>query len=383
MDFVMKNKGKIQYVDKEGPKKVLSSSKSPINPKKKKKTKKSENKEEDLNCKVYEISNTPNISPIKEKKKEKETSSGLIKNNTSVTSLIIPEKSKGNQIKKGNNRYEDKNTPYKLNKVKSMNILQDNKNEHPIQIVNEYGYTPYNMKDYKKINLDIKMGGLGANVGTEDWNNRKGKVSKMVTYGKGLMSFTPNVRRNNSSSNLLSNMDNLNISNISNASYISNKSIYGNKTMGNATTRGNSYQYNRVNNSFSHLNDLDNKLSDIEKMFIEKNKTTNKQSMRRYIEPKLYSDYVLYKNCRGLGTHKTAINEIKIKEDPPENNFDFDAYFEANSDYNYILNNIFRIYSLKRFNMIDEDRPAHIEDQKEYWRNLDIYKEKMFSDKLI
>ena len=56
------------------------------------------------------------------------------------------------------------------------------------QNIVDYGYTPYTLKDYKKITNDVKLGKLGPNIGTEEWNKKRKRMKKMSDYGNKVMS---------------------------------------------------------------------------------------------------------------------------------------------------------------------------------------------------
>ena len=47
----------------------------------------------------------------------------------------------------------------------------------------DYGYTPYNLKSYKKL-PQIKLGKLGRDLNNKEWKNKQLKMKKMVDYGK-------------------------------------------------------------------------------------------------------------------------------------------------------------------------------------------------------
>ena len=51
------------------------------------------------------------------------------------------------------------------------------------QNIVDHGYTPYTLKDYKKITNDVKLGKLGPNIGTEDWVKKRNRMQKMSEYG--------------------------------------------------------------------------------------------------------------------------------------------------------------------------------------------------------
>jgi hypothetical protein len=55
------------------------------------------------------------------------------------------------------------------------------------QNIVDYGYTPYTLKDYKKITNDVKLGKLGPNIGTEEWKQKRRKMKKMSEYGNKVM----------------------------------------------------------------------------------------------------------------------------------------------------------------------------------------------------
>jgi hypothetical protein len=58
------------------------------------------------------------------------------------------------------------------------NIQETHQNKH---------YSPYTLKDYKDlINEKILFGGLGANIGTEDWKFRMNKMKKINQYSESV-----------------------------------------------------------------------------------------------------------------------------------------------------------------------------------------------------
>ena len=60
--------------------------------------------------------------------------------------------------------------------------------------INRYEYKPYTLKDYKEImNVDT-LGGLGANIGTEEWNKKKEKMDKMSEYSKNIFRKTKTIK---------------------------------------------------------------------------------------------------------------------------------------------------------------------------------------------
>ena len=60
----------------------------------------------------------------------------------------------------------------------------------------KYEYKPYTLKDYKEIiNVDT-LGGLGANIGTEEWEKKKEKMDKMLEYSKNIFKKSKNNNKN-------------------------------------------------------------------------------------------------------------------------------------------------------------------------------------------
>ena len=63
--------------------------------------------------------------------------------------------------------------------------------------INRYEYKPYTLKDYKEImNVDT-LGGLGANIGTEDWTKKKEKMDKMSEYARNIFNKTKGAKNKN------------------------------------------------------------------------------------------------------------------------------------------------------------------------------------------
>lgn len=72
-----------------------------------------------------------------------------------------------------NNDYQRYNTPTYDSSIKN---------------IDDHGYTPYSLKDYKKIsNNSFKFGGLGANIGGKEWNLKKNNRTKMNSYGTNVI----------------------------------------------------------------------------------------------------------------------------------------------------------------------------------------------------
>ena len=74
--------------------------------------------------------------------------------------------------------------PQLNNSINQRNIYSVANNR---QNIVDYGYTPYTLKDYKKITNDVKLGKLGPNIGTEEWNQKRKRMKKMSDYGNKVM----------------------------------------------------------------------------------------------------------------------------------------------------------------------------------------------------
>ena len=82
-----------------------------------------------------------------------------------------------------NYRYNIQNNPFNQNtnfSIPRRNIYTVANNR---QNIIDHGYTPYTLKDYRKISNDVKLGKLGPNIGTEDWFEKKNRMKKMSEYG--------------------------------------------------------------------------------------------------------------------------------------------------------------------------------------------------------
>lgn len=66
----------------------------------------------------------------------------------------------------------------------------DGDQSKPRSLSNNYGegYKPYTLKDYKNklVNENFKYGGLGANINTEEWFEKKNKISKINKYSENI-----------------------------------------------------------------------------------------------------------------------------------------------------------------------------------------------------
>ena len=101
-----------------------------------------------------------------------------------------------------NNNYRNNKQPLiyscQINKVKNPFENEDNfyynspnVNKYKIgdnrQKILDYGYKPYTIKDYKKINNEIDRGKLDPNFVTKEWKEKKERMKKMSDYGKQIM----------------------------------------------------------------------------------------------------------------------------------------------------------------------------------------------------
>ena len=74
------------------------------------------------------------------------------------------------------------------NENQKKNIIVENspKNKDSIQYHKYIEYRPYNLKDYKELAKPSKMGGLGANIGTKEWEDKKNRMKKMQNYSNNI-----------------------------------------------------------------------------------------------------------------------------------------------------------------------------------------------------
>jgi len=73
----------------------------------------------------------------------------------------------------------------KINDFTNHNIQETNQTKH---------YSPYTLKDYKElINEKILFGGLGANIGTEEWKLRMNKMKKINQYSESVKRTNKNI----------------------------------------------------------------------------------------------------------------------------------------------------------------------------------------------
>ena len=87
------------------------------------------------------------------------------------------------------------NRSYLTNYNNMTNITINNKSN--LTNINRVEYKPYTLKDYKEIiNVDT-LGGLGANIGTEEWEKKKEKMDKMSEYAKNIFNKTKNMKNKN------------------------------------------------------------------------------------------------------------------------------------------------------------------------------------------
>ena len=123
---------------------------------------------------------------------------------------IIPQNNSNLENNKIENKI-NKNVKKKLRPISAQNIVRTNNNRSYLinnnNITNltlnnksnpsRYEYKPYTLKDYKEIiNIDT-LGGLGANIGTEEWEKKKEKMEKMSEYSKNIFNKVKNIKNKN------------------------------------------------------------------------------------------------------------------------------------------------------------------------------------------
>ena len=87
------------------------------------------------------------------------------------------------------------NRSYLTNCNNLTNLTLNNKSN--LTNINRFEYKPYTLKDYKEIiNVDT-LGGLGANIGTEEWEKKKEKMDKMSEYAKNIFNKTKTIKNKN------------------------------------------------------------------------------------------------------------------------------------------------------------------------------------------
>ena len=158
------------------------------------------------------ISNINNFSNINNNKystsKSVISSKNFNHNNINNNDMFNSEINYNNNINNNSNNYNDNNYFNSRSNVRSNSInyrynnninnnlfsSQSNNQRNIYSVANnrqnivDYGYTPYTLKDYKKITNDVKLGKLGPNIGTEEWKKKRKKMKKMSEYGNKVMS---------------------------------------------------------------------------------------------------------------------------------------------------------------------------------------------------
>lgn len=105
------------------------------------------------------------------------------------TNMFIPEYQmslKSNKTNKINNSNKKESNSFKRKEDKKNNAndsFSENKKRVPSGRAKYVEYTPYTLKDYKDLtSTNIVMGPLGANIGTDEWNEKKEKMKRMENY---------------------------------------------------------------------------------------------------------------------------------------------------------------------------------------------------------
>jgi hypothetical protein len=97
-------------------------------------------------------------------------------NDNFITRSQIRKKSTNYRYNNPNNSFDQK-TNFSIQRRKIYTVANNRQN------IIDHGYTPYTLKDYKKISNIVKLGKLGPNIGTEDWFEKKNRMQKMSEYG--------------------------------------------------------------------------------------------------------------------------------------------------------------------------------------------------------
>ena len=97
-------------------------------------------------------------------------------NDNFITRSQIRKKSTNYRYNNPNNPFDQK-TNFSIQRRKIYTVANNRQN------IIDHGYTPYTLKDYKKISNNVKLGKLGPNIGTEDWFEKKNRMQKMSEYG--------------------------------------------------------------------------------------------------------------------------------------------------------------------------------------------------------
>ena len=97
-------------------------------------------------------------------------------NDNFITRSQIRKKSTNYRYNNPNNPFDQK-TNFSIQRRKIYTVANNRQN------IIAHGYTPYTLKDYKKISNNVKLGKLGPNIGTEDWFEKKNRMQKMSEYG--------------------------------------------------------------------------------------------------------------------------------------------------------------------------------------------------------
>jgi len=97
-------------------------------------------------------------------------------NDNFITRSQIRKKSTNYRYTNPNNPFDQK-TNFSIQRRKIYTVANNRQN------IIDHGYTPYTLKDYKKISNNVKLGKLGPNIGTEDWFEKKNRMQKMSEYG--------------------------------------------------------------------------------------------------------------------------------------------------------------------------------------------------------
>lgn len=151
-DFISKFSNRIEIIGKDGVIGIMKNTKNPINTKRQ--------------------SFTPTI-----KNSRYFSNYTMIPTIPTYSQILIPQKTKSQNsistiLSKGYSKT-------KLPKI----VPQYTQTEQNKENIDDHGYIPYTLKDYRKLDKEVKLGGLGANIGGEEWRKKAQRRKKMDLYG--------------------------------------------------------------------------------------------------------------------------------------------------------------------------------------------------------
>ena len=90
-------------------------------------------------------------------------------------------------INYNSNNYENKKLSKSVKKVNNNNSVILSQKMPKLKEYQFMEFQPYTLKDYKELMRNpVVMGGLGPNVGTKEWEEKKQKMKKMMNYSNNI-----------------------------------------------------------------------------------------------------------------------------------------------------------------------------------------------------